>query len=142
MLPVGLHTSDGHLHRAGVMRLATALDEIEPVGDERVRRNEAYFGLLLLARVVTRLGPFSPVPPEVIAALPAADYTYLQSLYANMNGQAMSGSVFVGTPASAMPAAPAAAPAAQPAGPQVIETECPHCGAVLELDLQEGAGVV
>lgn len=131
MLPVGLLLSDGQLHRAGQLRPATALDEIEPIGDDRVRRNEAYYGLLLLSRVVTRLGPYSPVPPEVIAALPAADYAYLQSLYASVNGQAFSGMApggAVATPTQAVTAA----------GPAIIETECPHCGALLELNLDEG----
>ena len=85
MLPVGLLTSDGHLHRQGLMRPATALDEIEPLGDPRVQRNEAYYPLLLLARVTTRLGPFAPVSPDVLAALPAADFAHLQQLYAHLN---------------------------------------------------------
>ncbi|MFC4639756.1 hypothetical protein [Deinococcus hohokamensis] len=137
MLPVGLLTSDGRIHRAGSMRPATALDEIEPLGDERVRRNEAYYGLLLLARVVTQLGPFAPVTPDVLAALPAADYAYLQALYASLNTQA-------GPVVSQMPQLPApqmmaasAAPGPAPAGPATVETECPHCGALLELDLSD-----
>lgn len=137
MLPVGLVTSDGQLHRSGAMRLATALDEIEPLGDERVRRNEAYFGLLLLARVVTRLGPFAPLQPEIVAALPAADYAYLQSVYAAINTQAMTGSVALPLTGPFTPSPPP--PPASGGGPTVIETECPHCGAVLELNLQDDA---
>lgn len=132
VLPVGLQTSDGRFHRDGVIRRAVALDEIEPLGDERVRRNEAYYPLLVLARVVTRLGPFSALTPEILGVLPAADFAYLQDLYATMNS--------VGAPdlagRRAGPGAlfpPAAAPA--PALPPTIETECPHCGALLELDL-------
>ncbi|PTA67164.1 hypothetical protein [Deinococcus arcticus] len=127
MLPVGLFTSDGQVHRSGVMRLATALDEIEPLGDARVQHNEAYYSLLLLARVVTRLGPFSPVTPETLAVLPAADFAHLQALYAHMN--------------AALPVSWAAAPAPSlPAAlPGTIETECPHCGALLELDLSPEA---
>ena len=122
MLPVGLLTSDGHLHRQGHMRPATALDEIEPLGDPRVQRNEAYYPLLLLARVTTRLGPFAPVTPDVLAALPAADFAHLQQLYAHLNsGHAPQA---FATPALAAPTLPG-----------TVETECPHCGAVLELDL-------
>ncbi|GGS22343.1 hypothetical protein [Deinococcus knuensis] len=133
MLPAGLHTSDGQVHRGGVMRLATALDEIEPLGDPRVQRNEAYYPLLLLARVITRLGPFSPVTPDVLGVLPAADFAYLQSLYAQMN----TAPTLALPPQSALPAAPPTWNAAPtPAFPDgQIETECPHCGAILELDL-------
>ena len=106
------------------MRPATALDEIEPLGDPRVQRNEAYYPLLLLARVTTRLGPFAPVTPDVLAALPAADFAHLQQLYAHLNsGHA---------PAALLPTPQAQA---APALPDTVETECPHCGAVLELDL-------
>lgn len=125
VLPVGLSTPDGHVHRAGTMRLATAWDEIEPVGDERVKHNEAYFGLLVLTRVIPRLGPFAPVTPEVIAALPAADYAYLQDLYASLNDGTRESSSLSG--------ALLQAPGNQP--PTRIETECPHCGALLEVDL-------
>lgn len=131
MLPVGLLTADGRHHRAGAMRAATALDEIEPLGDERVRRNEAYYALLLLARVTTRLGPFSPVTPEVLGMLPAGDFAYLQDLYASLNA---------GRTVDLPLAAPAAAQPPGPTGlglPPVIETDCPHCGATLELDLSE-----
>nr|WP_254605396.1 hypothetical protein [Deinococcus sp. JMULE3] len=105
------------------MRPATALDEIEPLGDPRVQRNEAYYPLLLLARVTTRLGPFAPVTPDVLAALPAADFAHLQQLYAHLNSAQ--------APLQASPQRQAmAAPL-----PDTVETECPHCGAVLELDL-------
>lgn len=105
------------------MRPATALDEIEPLGDPRVQRNEAYYPLLLLARVTTRLGPFAPVTPDVLAALPAADFAHLQQLYAHLNSGHAPAAF---TPPNHAPAAPL---------PDTVETECPHCGAVLELDL-------
>ncbi|WP_230285254.1 hypothetical protein [Deinococcus sp. 23YEL01] len=137
MLPVGLFTSDGQVHRSGVMRLATALDEIEPLGDPRVQRNEAYYPLLLLARVVTRLGPFAPVTPDILGVLPAADFAYLQTLYSQMNtAQAPTWSA----PAQTAPGPAAAAQATGAFPDDLIETECPHCGALLELDL--GAGSV
>ncbi|WP_291428809.1 hypothetical protein [Deinococcus sp.] len=136
MLPAGLHTSDGQIHRGGVMRLATALDEIEPLGDPRVQRNEAYYPLLLLSRVITRLGPFAPVTPDVLAVLPAADFAYLQTLYAQMNAAPTPAPAFTQpqftSPLSSAPGAPQGAPEFMSGQ---IETECPHCGAILELDL-------
>ncbi|GGN41173.1 MULTISPECIES: hypothetical protein [Deinococcus] len=132
MLPVGLLTSDGHLHRQGLMRPATALDEIEPLGDPRVQRNEAYYPLLLLARVTTRLGPFAPVTPDILAALPAADFAHLQQLYAHLNSGHAPAAF---TPPTHAPAAPLPAALPDTFLPDTVETECPHCGAVLELDL-------
>ena len=85
-LPLGYTDAAGGTHRYGQMRLATALDEIEPLGDPRVKDNEAFLGLLLFSRVVVRLGEFTPVPLEVIAGLYAADFAYLQSLYVELNG--------------------------------------------------------
>ena len=55
-LPRGLADAAGTVHREGTMRLATARDEIEPLRDARARQNEAYLAVLLLARVVTRIG--------------------------------------------------------------------------------------
>lgn len=144
MLPIGLSTSDGQIYRGGTMRLATALDEIEPVGDERVKHNEAYYGVLVLARVITQLGPFQPVTPEVIAALPAADYAYLQSLYSSLNNQALGAQMAAPQMMQAQNQghtsqghSPQDAQQGPRHLPQAIETECSHCGAVLELDLSE-----
>lgn len=130
-LPLGYADAAGRTHRRGLMRLATAFDEIEPLGDPRVRDNEAYLGLLLLSRVVVRLGDFSPVPPEVIAGLYTADFAYLQGLYLELN-TALSLSPAV-APLSP-PTVPAAPPAAIPSG-GTVETTCPHCGTDLLLDL-------
>jgi hypothetical protein len=57
-LPQGYADAAGNIHRDGVMRLATARDEIEPLRDASVRSNGAYLSVLLLARTVTRLGQF------------------------------------------------------------------------------------
>lgn len=84
-LPCGFVDAQGMLHCEGVMRLATALDEVEPLQDPRVRQNEAYLGILLLSRVVVRLGSFSPVPVPVIERLFAADFSFLQELYLQIN---------------------------------------------------------
>ena len=84
-LPIGYLDSDGTLHREGVMRLATAADEIAPLKDARVQRNSGYLTVILLARVVTRLGPLQPVGANVIESLFVADLTYLQELYNRIN---------------------------------------------------------
>jgi hypothetical protein len=84
-LPRGYVDADGGVHRQGIMRLATALDEIEPLRDPRVQANEAYLVVLLLARVVTQLGALPAVTPAVIEGLFAADLAYLQDLYERLN---------------------------------------------------------
>ncbi len=85
VLPRGYVDDAGAIHREGVMRLATARDEILPLRDPRVRENEAYLTVLLLARVVTRLGSLSRVTPEVIEAMFASDLAFLQDLYRRVN---------------------------------------------------------
>lgn len=84
-LPRGYVDEAGQIHRQGWMRLATALDEIEPLHDPRVQINEAYLPVLLLARVVLRLGDLPAVTPQVIERLFAADLAYLQELYLRLN---------------------------------------------------------
>lgn len=108
-LPRGYVGADGTLYREGTMRLATARDEIEPLRDPEVRQNEAYLTILLLSRVVTKLGDVSDVTPEVIENLYAADFDHLQRLYErlNMDGEAV-GSV-----------------------------TCPSCSNTFEVDLSE-----
>ncbi len=99
-LPRGYVDRDGNVHRQGMMRLATAMDEIAPLRDMRVRANEAYLAVLLLSRVVTRLGELDPVTPQVIESLFAADMAYLQDFYRRINE----------------------------VGANVVEVTCPHCG--------------
>jgi hypothetical protein len=84
-LPRGYVDAQGQLHKSGAMRLATALDEIEPLRDPRVQANEAYLVILLLSRVVTRLGSLPAVTPQVIEGLYASDLTYLQDVYQRLN---------------------------------------------------------
>src|ERR1700709_157995 len=84
-LPRGLTEEAGGVHTEGTMRLATARDEIEPLRDPEVRRNEAYLSVLLLARTVTRIGEITEITPEVIEALFAADFDHLQRLYERVN---------------------------------------------------------
>src|SRR5437588_114745 len=84
-LPRGYLDEEGALHREGVMRLATARDEILPQRDPRVRENEAYLTVILLSRVVTRLGTITQVNPGTIEGLFASDLAFLQDLYRRVN---------------------------------------------------------
>ena len=85
-LPKGYLDNDGMLHRQGVMRLATAADEILPLKDPRVQQNPAYLTVIVLARVITRLGSIPDVNTKVIEGLFAGDLSFLQSLYERING--------------------------------------------------------
>jgi hypothetical protein len=85
VLPHGFVDAAGTVHREGQMRLATARDELAPLVDPRVARNRAYLVVLLLSRVVTRLGTVPDVSPEVIEGLYASDFGYLQRLYRRLN---------------------------------------------------------
>ena len=84
-LPLGFLDDDGTLHRDVVMRLATAADELEPLKDARVHRNPAYLTVILLSRVLTRLGSLELVTPRTIEGL-AADLAFLQDAYNEING--------------------------------------------------------
>jgi hypothetical protein len=84
-LPLGYLDADGTLHRDGVMRLATAADEILPLKDPRVQQNPAYLIVILLSRVVTQLGGVEQITPKVIESLYSADLAHLQALYNEMN---------------------------------------------------------
>ena len=86
-LPKGYLDGDGVLHREGVMRLATAADEILPLKDPRVQQNPAYLTVIVLARVVTRLGALPDVNTKVVEGLFASDLSYLQALYESVNGE-------------------------------------------------------
>lgn len=85
VLPKGYVDESGTIHREGTMRLATALDEIAPLEDPRVRNNEAYVVIVLLARVVVRLGTLNRITPHVIENMYAADIAFLQDLYQQIN---------------------------------------------------------
>jgi hypothetical protein len=108
-LPQGYADAAGNVHREGVMRLATARDEIEPLRDASVRTNGAYLSVLLLSRTVTRLGELGPeqVTPDLIQDLYAVDFDHLQRLYERVN----SSEEVVGT------------------------VTCPTCAAAFEVDL-------
>ena len=84
-LPVGYVDSSGALHREGVMRLATANDEIIPMKDHRTQSNIAYLPVILLSRVVTKLGALESVNTGVIENLFSEDFEFLQDLYNRLN---------------------------------------------------------
>jgi hypothetical protein len=106
-LPKGYVDPEGTLHRSGTMRLATAADEIYPLKDPRVQNWPAYLIVILLARVVTRLGSLHEINPGVIEGLFSEDLAHLQHLYNRVNGLT----------------------------PQVVETTCPHCGQGHEVEV-------
>lgn len=84
-LPCGFLDEDGTLHRDGVMRRATAADEILPLKDPRVQKNEAYLIVILLSRVITRLGSVDAINPKVVESLFATDLAFLQDQYNRIN---------------------------------------------------------
>jgi len=107
-LPTGYVDSAGERHRHGRMRLATAADEILPLRDPRVQANPAYLVVILLSRVVTRLGTVELINPKVIEGLYAADLAYLQHLYNRLND-----------------------------GNRLLSVICPHCEQGFELDIDQ-----
>ncbi len=90
VLPRGYVDDAGTLHREGAMRLATARDEILPLRDPRVRENEAYLTVILLSRVVARLGTLGQVTPHVVEGMFASDLAFLQDLYRRINQEGTS----------------------------------------------------
>jgi hypothetical protein len=108
-LPRGYLDPGGTVHSEGTMRLATARDEIEPLREAEVRRNDAYLSVLLLSRVVTRLGDVTDITPETIERLYAADFDHLQRLYERLNSD----------------------------GEVVGSVTCPECSHAFEVDLSE-----
>jgi hypothetical protein len=111
-LPRGYVDKDGNLHRNGVMRLATAMDEIAPLRDLRVKGNQAYLVIILLSRVVVSLGSLPQITTGVIENLFAADLAYLQAFYRQINEQ----------------------------GTSRINLACPDCRHEFELDLADLGG--
>jgi hypothetical protein len=106
-LPNGYVDGTGTLHRHGVMRLATAGDEILTMRDERVQSLPAYLIIVLISRVVIRLGTLEQVTPGVVEHLFAEDLAFLQNLYNRLNGLA----------------------------PRRERVECPECGAAFETEV-------
>lgn len=84
-LPKGYVDENGNLHRRGTMRLATAADEILPMRDQRVQQNAGYLTIILLARVITKLGDLRAIDTKTIERLFTADLAFLQNLYREIN---------------------------------------------------------
>lgn len=84
-LPRGFVDQHGTVHRDGVIRLATARDELSTQTDPRVRQNPAYLSVLLLERTVTRLGTLSTVDALVVESMFASDLAFLQDIYRRIN---------------------------------------------------------
>ena len=100
MLPKGYVNQEGTVCRRGVMRLATARDEIEAMRDAKVKNNPDYLSVILLSKVVSKLEGVGEVSAEVIENLFTADFSLLQNMYETINN--------VEEP--------------------VIQVQCPHCG--------------
>ena len=98
-LPLGFVDAEGNVHREGTMRLATAYDEIAPLKDPRVQNNPGYLLVILLARVITRLGSLERVNAKTVEQLYAGDLAFLQEMYQRINEH----------------------------GRNHVATQCPHC---------------
>jgi hypothetical protein len=85
-LPKGYLDSEGNLYRKGVMRLSTAIDEIAPLRDPRVKANPAYATIIILSRVIIQLGASSEISPAMVENFFAQDLNYLQDFYRYING--------------------------------------------------------
>lgn len=116
MLPKGYVDDQGNLHRKGLMRLATAKDEIVPLQDFRVKNNRAYLVVILLARVITKLGDLKDgeINTGIIENMFSADLSYLQEFYRQINES----------------------------GTAVVGAKCPSCGTDFQVDIGTGASAV
>jgi hypothetical protein len=111
-LPKGFVDKDGNVHKKGVMRLATAKDEILPLQDYRVQNNRAYLVIILLSRVIEKLGDLKSINPSVIENLYSTDLAYLQDFYRRINEE----------------------------GTSSVKVKCPACGHDFEVDLGQQMG--
>ncbi len=109
-LPKGYVDGEGTLHKHGVMRLATAKDEIAPLQDYRVQANRAYLVIVLLSRVIVKLGDMKYIDTEIIENLFSTDLAYLQEFYRRVNEE----------------------------GSPKVQAKCPSCQTEFEVDLLGG----
>lgn len=89
VLPKGFVDQDGNLHREGIMRLANAADEILPLRDPKVQQNPGYLTIILLTRVITKLGTLPMITTKTIEGLFTMDLAYLQDFYERINSMEM-----------------------------------------------------
>lgn len=106
-LPRGFVDESGAVHRSGSMRLATARDELVPLRDVRVRENPAYLSVVLLGRVITRLGTLAAVHDGTVENMFASDLAFLQDFYRRINAE----------------------------GHTRAAVSCPHCEGAFEVEL-------
>ncbi len=85
-LPKGYVDQEGNIYKKGTMRLATAADEIVPMKDPRVQSNPAYLTVILISRVITKLGELESINTKMVENLFAADLAYVQEFYSRING--------------------------------------------------------
>ena len=111
-LPRGYVDGEGNLHKKGVMRMATAMDEIVPLRDLRVKSNQAYLAVVLLSRVITKLGSLQEINTGVIENLFSADFAYLQDFYRQINES----------------------------GTNLVSITCPECNKRIEVDMGRSGG--
>jgi hypothetical protein len=111
-LPQGYVDAEGNLHKKGIMRMATAMDEIVPLRDLRVKSNQAYLAVVLLSRVINKLGSLQEINTGVIENLFSADFAYLQDFYRQINES----------------------------GTNMVSITCPECNKNIEVDLGRTGG--
>ena len=109
-LPRGFVDGEGRVHKNGVMRLATAKDEIIPLQDYRVQSNRAYLVIILLSRVITKLGEIKFIDTDIIENLFSTDLAYLQEFYRRINEE----------------------------GAPRVHAKCPSCQTEFDIDLLGG----
>jgi hypothetical protein len=106
-LPRGYVDESGTVHRDGVMRLSTARDELVPLRDVRVQENPAYLSVVLLGRVISRLGTLPMVHDGIVENMFASDLAFLQDFYRQINAE----------------------------GHTRAAVQCPHCAEPFEVEL-------
>jgi hypothetical protein len=86
-LPIGYIDGEGNRYQNGVMRLATAADEILSAKDMRVQSNPAYLVVIILSKVITELGtlPKEEITPKLMEKLFVSDFSYLRGFYEEIN---------------------------------------------------------
>ena len=109
-LPRGFVDAEGKVHKDGTMRLATARDEIVPLQDYRVQANRAYLVIVLLSRVITRIGDMTDISVSTVENLFSTDLAYLQEFYRKVNEE----------------------------GSARVHTACPSCKTEFDLDMVSG----